>query len=399
MVRPQPIGQVYACGARARSGILARFAEDGMGNASRIFFALGVVAALALAARAAEPPPPQGSGIRGKVLFEGKPAAGVWMHAYADAATDFRGKAAAAFGPTAADGRFLLPLDPGRYYLVGKRAAAPSAEAEPAVGDLFGYYGGSPVSVSAGAFAEVNLQLVMRRPLSVADGEGPVVTIEGTALGPRGPELGTAVFAFPDAKMDFRGPDLTGPQGSVIGGTGPDGRFSIELPPGTYYLTATKRTGGSVLGPLKTGDLYGWFDGNPLRLAAGQKATVVIQMAEKLRQTESPGAATRGVTGIRGSLRDPAGRPVAGVFAFATTDPNLIGAMPPYRSQPAAPDGSYFIELPRGGVYYVGARTGFGGPPLPGQWWGLYGGDKIRQVSVEGGAVADGIDVTVKTVE
>jgi len=341
----------------------------------------------------------QGPGIWGKVLFEGKPAAGVRMHVYLDSSTDFKGQGHASSGPTAEDGRFAMTLKPGRYYLVGKKSESVSTEADPDVGELFGFYGGNPIKVSEESNVEVNLQVVRRKPATVAEGEGPNVAIEGLLVGPRGPAADAAVFAYPDSKSDFRGPDLTGPQGSLVGGTGPDGHFSLELPAGTYYLTAAKRRGGMVLGPLQAGDLFGYFDGNPLRLQAGQKASITIQMTEKLRQHEAPAAMAPGATAISGRILDPSGRPVAGVFAFATTDPNLIGTMPPYLSRPVGQDGVFSIEVPGGGTFFVGARTGFGGPPQPGQWQGMLGDDNIRPVTIEKGKVVDNVDITVRIVE
>jgi hypothetical protein len=350
----------------------------------------------AIAAGAAEQQP--ATGVTGKVLFEGKPAAGVSVHAFPDATAGFAGSGAASAGPTGEDGRFTLVLEPGRYFLVANQAAG-GADVEPSAGSFFGYYGGNPVKVVAGSTVEANLQVVRRARLAVTQGTGPGVTIEGVVNGPRGPEGGAVLFAYPDARSDFRGPDLTGPQGSLLGGTGPDGKFSIELPAGTYFLTASRRKGGAALGPLQVGDLYAYFDGNPLKLLAGQKATITVQLTEKLRQAEVPAAPSPGSTGVRGRLLDPGGKPVPGVFAFATTDPNLIGAMPPHRSRPVGADGAYFIELPRGGTYYIGARTGFGGVPLPGQWQGMLGDANIRSITVETGRIVDGVDITVRVVE
>lgn len=377
------------------------------GIAVRSVWALAILSSFALQVLAAEAPtvPPslslpenRESGIRGKVLFEGKPAADVWMHVYQDASADFKGQGLAVFGPTAKDGLFSLNLKPGRYFLLGKGAGSASDGADPGVKELFGYYGGNPVKVSATSFVEVNLQVIRREPVTITRGEGPNVTIAGLVTGPRGPVEKATLFAYPDSRSDFRGPDLMGPQGSFTGGTGPDGRFYLELPPGAYYLTAAWRKGGAALGPLQVGDLFGYFDGNPLRLQAGQNAAITVQVTEKLRQAESS-VATPGATGVRGRILDPSGKPVAGVFAFATTDPNLIGTMPPYHSRPVGPEGDFFIELPGGGTFYIGARTGFGGPPQPGQWQGMLGDANIRSVTIDGGKILDGVDITVRIVE
>jgi hypothetical protein len=78
----------------------------------------------------------------------------------------------------------------------------------------------------------------------------------------------------------------------------------------------------------------------------------------------------------------------------------MIGAMPPYRSLPVGPDGAFFIELPPGGgTFYVSARSGYGGPPLPGEWHGFHGEGKPAPVVVEGSEVVEGIDVVLKRME
>jgi hypothetical protein len=77
----------------------------------------------------------------------------------------------------------------------------------------------------------------------------------------------------------------------------------------------------------------------------------------------------------------------------------MIGGMPPYRSRPLRADGSYAIDLPAGGTYYVSARSGYGGPPLPGEWHGFHGEGKPAPVVVESNRVTEGIDVVLKRME
>jgi hypothetical protein len=123
-------------------------------------------------------------------------------------------------------------------------------------------------------------------------------------------------------------------------------------------------------------------------------------VVEKLKEGQAAARSAPGLAGIRGVLRDAEGNPPAGAYAYASTDPNLmIGVMPRFRSLPVGEDGVYFIDLPKGGTYYVGARSGFGGPPMPGQWHGFFGGEAPAPVVVENGKVAEGVDVTVKEME
>lgn len=247
---------------------------------------------------------------------------------------------------------------------------------------------------------ETSFQVVRRqRTGTEPSGTAERTVLKGTVLGPKGPVEGASVFVYADASRSFRGPDLFGPQGAVAGGTDASGSFEIDVPPGRYFVVAVKHADGETLGPLKAGGLHGWFDGNPVDLAAGSALTIAVQVVEKLKDHERKGSAGGG-TGIGGTIRDPSGAVPAGVYAYATTDPNLmIGAMPPYRSAAIGPDGSYFLDLPGAGTYYVGARSGFGGPPLPGQWHGFHGAATPAAVPVGTDAVVKGIDITVRRME
>jgi hypothetical protein len=73
--------------------------------------------------------------------------------------------------------------------------------------------------------------------------------------------------------------------------------------------------------------------------------------------------------------------------------------MPPYRSLPVGEDGSYHIDLPGGRIYYVGARSGYGGPPLPGEWHGIHGDTTPRPVAVGEAGHLEGVDITVRKME
>ncbi|MEW6490750.1 MAG: hypothetical protein AB1578_22910, partial [Thermodesulfobacteriota bacterium] len=177
-------------------------------------------------------------------------------------------------------------------------------------------------------------------------------------------------------------------------------RFRIEAPPGDYHLVAVSRNGDGHLGPLEVGDLFGYFDGNPVSLRSGDVWTVTVHVVEKHRDPEAQDEPGIGVTGLRGVVRDDNGRVPAGVYAFASADPGqLVGGAPPLRSRPVGDDGSFFLGLPAGGTYFVGARSGYGGPPLPGQWHGLHGGEAPLAVAVEEGSIRDGIEVLVHPME
>lgn len=350
---------------------------------------------------AAGPPEQTYSDIRGKVIFEGKGLPGARVHVYRDAGGSFSGEGFSFSAPTGEDGSFSLHLGTGSYYLVAKKTEEGFPHRDPGPGEFFGYYGGNPVAVAEGGDTESNIQVVRKAESSssVAEGQKGAV-VEGAVIGPEGPVEGASIHVYTDASRQFRGPGLFGPQGAVIGGTDSSGRFSIDLPPGIYYLVASKRGRGGFLGPLQPGDLHGFYDGNPVEAEAGRRMRVTLQTVKKLKESGARAAPGPWSSGIRGTIRDPSGKVPAGVYAYATTDPSfMIGAMPPYRSQPVAEDGSFTIDLPGGSTYYVGARSGYGGPPLPGEWHGFFGGDAPDPIAVEKGSIREGVDFTVRKME
>ncbi len=364
----------------------------------RVAYAPWETAPNAAAGRPARGP----SGVTGKIVFEGGAAAGARVHAYRDAAGGFAGEGVAYSGPAGPDGAFSLSLPPGAWFLVAKGATPAYPQRDPGEGGFFGYYGGNPVTLGAGERREANIQVVRRKGLRVESAGVPDRTLlAGLVLGPKGPVEGAAVFVYPDASRGFRGPDLFGPQGAAPGGTDGSGGFEADVPPGRYFVVAVRHAGGERLGPLKAGDLHGWYDGNPVTLAAGTRTTITVQPVEKLKDQErKPGAPAASRTGISGVIRDPSGAVPAGVYAYATTDSNLMtGMMPPHRSTPVGPDGAFFIDLPGGATYYVGARSGFGGPPLPGQWHGFHGTGKPEGVAVGADSVSGGLEITVRRME
>jgi hypothetical protein len=332
----------------------------------------------------------------------GKPLVGLRVHAYLDAAGGFQGEGFASSDPTTEKGLFTLVLPPGNYYLVAKGSVAPAPPPGPDPGEYFGYYGSNPVTVFPGVMTTRNIPAAPRTPPVVTPDarSDTMMPLKGVVLSPKGPVEGATIHVYTDASQQFHGPDMFGPQGAVSAGTDAQGTFSTELPAGTYYLVTSRRTGGATLGQLQVGDLYGFYAGNPLRIVAGTSTSIVIPVDEKLKEPTPTVAAAGTITGIRGTIRDPAGTVPPRVFVFVTTDPSFIlGSMPTRRSRFLEQDGSYFAEVSEGGTYYVFARSGYGGPPETGDWHGFYGeGSTPRPVVVQTGTIAQGVDFVVKKV-
>jgi parallel beta-helix repeat protein len=351
------------------------------------------------------PPAPVGravknyAGIVGKVVRDGKPVEGARVHVFREPSANLRGEGFSFSAPTDGDGRFSLNLAPGRYYLTAKKTASPFPAAEPMTGDLFSYFGGNPVSVAEGAEVAVNLQAARVSAVgSEPFAEAETALLTGRIDGPGGPVAGVRIYLYPDAANGFRGPDLFGPQGAVPGGTDEQGRFVVEVPPGDYYLVATRRADGQ-LGPLRVGDLFGFAAGNPLHLEGGKKTVVALDLVEKLRSPRDAAPEVGQPADLRGVIRDEGGAPLAGVYAFAFTEPYPVGTIPPFRSRPTAADGAFVLPLAGPGTYYVGARSGHGGPPLPGEWHSFHGDAQMRKIEMGEDGAPVPIDIGARRME
>ncbi|WP_432823242.1 carboxypeptidase-like regulatory domain-containing protein, partial [Trichloromonas sp.] len=340
----------------------------------------------------------QYAGFSGKVVRGGAPVSGARVHVFREAAADFHGEGFTFSAPTDRDGRFSLHLAPGRYYLVSKKTAGGFPDASPAEGDLFGYYGGNPVTAAAGVETAINLQLLeVSTVRSEPSAEPGMTVLEGRVSGTDGPLAGVNIYLYPDAASGFRGPDLFGPQGAVPGGTDEQGYFAVDVPPGSYYLVATRRQDGQ-LGPLQVGDLFGFAAANPLTLDEGQRLSVRLRLVEKLRSQQARHSGDQ-LAGIRGTVIDAAGVVPAGVYAFAFSEPYPVGTIPPFRSMPVSADGEFLLPLAGPGTYYIGARSGYGGPPLPGEWHSFHGDAQLQRVEVGEDGSTGPVKIVVRRME
>lgn len=214
------------------------------------------------------------------------------------------------------------------------------------------------------------------------------------------PLAGGMIFLFnastglpPAPEIYWRVPDETA---SLDG----EGRFSIDLMAGSYFIGVIKRTSGQDLGPPRDGDMF-----LVVRDSAGVPARHVVIPGKQANAGVLGGAVTfnramvearpPGTTGIDGVILDTDGKPVSGVFVFAFTSQSMLGK-PLFVSEKSGPDGRYLLRVAEGGTYYLKARdTCGGGPPRPGAILGGHGEEDPFPVVVRSGEIARGI--TVKT--
>lgn len=188
--------------------------------------------------------------------------------------------------------------------------------------------------------------------------------------------------------------NLLGPSQFISAPTGDDGSYSIDLPPGNYYIVARKRISGQASGPLATGDFYSEHQRVLARVDAGMQTLVDLQMVKMKAPMffKKDVGKTVTNTGVRGVLLDAQGKPVAGGFAIAYTDDNLQ-RLPDFASTLTNQQGEFTLYLPHGGRYYLAARIHAWDMPRPGEPYGKYGGDTPTPLEIVDNNFVEGIEI------
>lgn len=321
----------------------------------------------------------------GRVVAQGEPLAGavVALEAWNG---DLRYEA-----ETDADGVYRFPrVSPGEYRLT----AAARRE-----GREWGASSGkNPVQLIPGSDAWVGLQTVPREVPALRDlpgGSAGFGALRGVVRFEGAPVDGAVVNLYLDEEEGLRGPGFR-----QSAPTGPDGAYALEeVPEGRYFLVARRRRGGGGFGPVREGDLYGIALASPVAVEERRETVVDVHLVRKERDDDPNAELLAGSgTGLRGTVRDPEGRPVEGVYVFAYRNRIVGHGMPDFLTLPTGPDGSFALSLGTGGLFYVGARERSGGSPAPGEHFGFYEGSPDHGIAVPRGRVVDGVEIVVRRV-
>ncbi|UCD34817.1 MAG: carboxypeptidase regulatory-like domain-containing protein [Nitrospiraceae bacterium] len=177
-----------------------------------------------------------------------------------------------------------------------------------------------------------------------------------------------------------------------------EGRFTVVLPEGRYYLGAVRRMSGERFGPPQEGDyIFRSLDdqGKPKEylVQAGQILDLgTISEAIPLKAKDF--SARRVTTAIKGYIIDMDGKPVEGAIVVAFVKPT-IGGKPLFVSDRSDKEGKYILRVTEG-TYYLRARNSFAaGPPEPGQIVGYYGDGTPAPVVIEECEIKEGVNFRV----
>ncbi len=262
------------------------------------------------------------------------------------------------------NGWFVLEAPAGRYLVVARTPGR------------FAYFGRNPVRLFRG-LSGLHLPLVPAHPLERARVPAGREGIEGRVLADGGPLSGARVFVYLDPQGGLRGPGY-----AVSEPTGADGRFVLDLPPGTYFLAARRRRSPGV-GALHPGDRFGVLPHLPVRLGRGERIRVAVETVE-LPSAERMARFRAETARLSGRIVDPAGRPLAGMRACLYRSPQMLDR-PEAFSEPTGHDGRFVLETSAAGVLYLGARERLGGPPDPRERVGFYRGPQGARIRIRPG--------------
>jgi len=296
---------------------------------------------------------------------------------------------------TDAEGRTAFDLPSGRYFLVVEWRRDSDYGRPIAAGDRYAYFGGNPVFVGG----EDGSREIFVGTEEFAAPPGPGgepaggTGVAGRVTSGGAPVEGAHVFAYLRTDSAFR--DLGF---AASAPTAADGSFAMDLPPGEYHILVRKRAGGGVAGPMRKGDLFGYYPANPVYVLSGGYARVSIPATLlKLRNVPTYSRDARTTASIEGRIFGADGKPRAGVYAALYDNPDLLNR-PVLLSDVTGADGRYRLPVPVPGRYFLGARSGYGGSPSPGDYYGRFEGNADHSVTLREGDRLTGVDITVNEV-
>lgn len=162
--------------------------------------------------------------------------------------------------------------------------------------------------------------------------------------------------------------------GEPVAVSGPselDGTYSLDLPPGRYFLTARDFEGAP-----EPGDYFCYYSGSPVRVAAGHRTTVGFNL---IRVPEEKKSIEAGYSGLKGELSFQ-DEPLEKAYVYVYRDPSRGFKGPGYFIQPVT-RGDFTLRLPPGEYYLLArkrVRGGQFGPIEIGDYFNYYYGNPIR---------------------
>lgn len=242
--------------------------------------------------------------------------------------------------------------------------------------------------------------VVMSRYACAEGGKGFVT---GRVLLPSGKPMKNALVLFyvrqngppPFPERYWRVPDIEAP-------VGPEGKFSVELIEGEYYVGAIGRESSKIVPePPAEGDILMLVKdkhGQPKVVTISEGKTINVGNQKGFIYHKS-GLKNNNLTTIEGTISGTDGTPAPNLFVFAFQSPER-GRRPLFVSDRTNKSGKYVLKVDGVGPFYLRVRDTYGGGrPQSNQLMGAFGGDEPAPVSAITDNKLKGIDITVQPVQ
>lgn len=207
-------------------------------------------------------------GLYGKILFEGKALEKSYVYVYKDLKSGLRGPAFLVY--PSRDGSFSINLPEGKYYIIARKRAKGGMYGPIEEGDYFNFYYGNPVTVKKGTLKSVSIECI-KRLSQLEEGVG-FSEITGYVKDGKGNPL-SGLFVLLYQNKNMQGKPLY-----ISGRTNREGKFTIKIPMGTYYILARENIGG----PPAIGEWYGKYK-EPIPIKENEKIEAINIIVEKTK--------------------------------------------------------------------------------------------------------------------
>ncbi len=179
--------------------------------------------------------------------------------------------------------------------------------------------------------------------------------------------------------------------------TGDDGKYSMDMPKGSYYLVAKKRKDMSADAPVAPGDLFSFQGSNPVAVQPGKYVHVGFSLLPYGKDPSYSAYEDPVTGGLTGTVTYE-GKPLEGAYVtlYMDTAEDLRGAT--YASSPPTGKSGVFRfdSLPETEFFVVARKRASGkgaGPLTDGDYFGFFPTNPVR---VKAGKLA-GIELPVIT--
>ena len=226
------------------------------------------------------------------------------------------------------------------------------------------------VRMAKTAAAILGLFLCAGAPAAFADGnhapppppQAPTGSAKGNGLEGRvtvdgQPVPGGAVFAY----LSYEDVLAFKPY-AASGATGDDGSYTLDLPPGKYFVVAKKRAAGVTDGPLAVGDGYSFNGSNPITVDPGAYVHVGFSLSRKLAEVQYRDGLDPATGSLEGVI-EYGGKPLEGASLQIFLDGAELFRGQGYASAPpTGKSGSFRIDLLPESAFFVVVRKRAKGP-------------------------------------